>query len=234
MTIFIPDVSNNNWGSTTLTASGQQKQMTFLSSLSGSFSSFAGLEHKMSQGAGYVDPYGAIAQNWAAKNKFPFIGYHWATTDYPVEQVANWHNAGGGNNVMIDFEDVDDNQQPTLNATQFWDLVDEFNNMGVNVALAYLPEWYANNIGMDLTPLSRNGISLINSAYPLGYSVGSPQDIYRGCGGDAGEGWASYRGGLPSLWQFTSSATLGIFQQVDINAYHGTAQQLGSLFSGIG
>lgn len=231
MTILIPDVSNCNWGSTQLTDDGQQKQMTFLSSLSGSF---AGLEHKMSQGAGYIDPYGAIAQNWAAKNKFPFIGYHWATTDCVDEQVANWKAAGGGANVMIDFEDIDENQNPTLTPTQFWDLVDEFNDQDINVPLAYLPEWYADRIGINLTPLSRNGISLISSAYPLGYSAGPPQDIYRGCGGDAGEGWASYRGGLPSLWQFTSSATLGIFQRIDINAYHGNAQQLASLFGGIG
>jgi hypothetical protein len=221
VTVFIPDVSNDNWGSEDLTPDGQQKLMEFLRSLPGGY---AGVEHKMSQGADFIDPYGAIAQRWCANVKFPFIGYHYATTDDPAAQIQNWKSAGGGGNVMIDFEQGD------ATVSQFWDLVTAFNSAAVNVALAYVPQWFADDIGMDLTPLAGNAIALVSSAYPLGYSQGEPADLYRGCGGDTGEGWASYRGGVPVLWQFTSSARIGGII-ADCNAYHGTAQQLGDLFA---
>jgi hypothetical protein len=228
MTIFIPDVSNNNWGSEDLTPAGRANLMQFLVGLKGSF---AGVEHKMSQGAGYIDPYGAIAQTWCQSNKFPFIGFHFATNEDPTRQVENWRNAGGGSQCMIDFEDVDGSESPLLDENGFWSLVDVFNSADVSVPLAYIPDWYANDINMDLSELLPNGIQLISSAYPLGYSQGNAQDLYRGCDGDNGEGWQGYHGsGAPILWQFTSSAlALGI--KCDMNAYKGTSAQLAALYN---
>jgi hypothetical protein len=230
VTVFYPDVSNNEWGDEELTTQGQQNLMNFLSQLRGL--ALAGVSHKMSQGSGYVDPYGAICQTWCAQYKFPFCGYHFATTDDADAQVRNWQAAGGGANVMIDFEQVNDNEEAMLNMGIFWDLVYAFNAANINVALAYFPEWYANDIGgVDLSLFGSNGIGLVSSAYPMGYSVGPAADLYRGCDGDSGEGWAAYLGATPTIWQFTSSARIGGFT-VDCNAYHGTAAQLAQLFTG--
>jgi lysozyme len=230
MTVFYPDVSNDNWGSTELTTAGQQALMNFLSQLRGQ--GLSAVAHKMSQGSGYVDPYGAICQTWCAQQVFPFIGYHYATTDDPANQVANWHCARGGNNVMIDFEDVDENGSATLNMGIFWDLVQAFNAANVNVALAYLPDWYANDIGADLSQFATSDIALVSSAYPMPDSFGPPRDLYRGCDGDTGEGWAPYHGATPTIWQYTDCARISDIN-VDCNAYRGTSAQLAQLFTGV-
>lgn len=219
MTILIPDCSNNNWGSEELTDQGRANLMAFLAALP---DHFGGLEHKMSQGSDYADPYGPIAQSWCGAHEMPFLGYHFATTDNPSAQAANWISAGGSINAMIDFEQVDDGNRATLAPDDFWSVVNAFNSAGVNVPLAYIPEWYADDIEMDLSALRANGIGLISSAYPLGYSGGDPVDMYRACDGGVGEGWAPYRGGLPIMWQFTSSAKVGSFNSIDINAFEGT------------
>jgi hypothetical protein len=231
VTIFFPDLSNNNWGSEELTDDGQAKQLTFLNQIRSL--GLSGLTHKMSEGSGYVDPYGRIAQKYCKENRLPFLGYHFATTDPPAAQVNNWLCAGGGNSVEIDFEGLDENGNPNLNMVQFWDLVYAFNDAGINVALAYLPQWYADDIGADLSAFPSSDIPLHSSAYPMGYSVGPPSDVYRGCDGDAGEGWAPYCGGPPpSVWQFTSTASIaGI--NVDCNAYHGLSTNLVQLFTGV-
>jgi lysozyme len=230
VTLFIPDVSNDNWGSETLTADGKEALMGFLMGLSGSY---AGVEHKMSQGSDFTDPYGAICQTYCASKTFPFMGYHYATNDNPSAQAANWIASGGGPNAMIDFEQMTEDGVAMLTEPQFWSLVNAFNSAAVNVPLAYIPEWYADDIGMDLTPLAANGIQLISSAYALGYSQGPAKDIYRGCGGDTGEGWNAYRGGpVPTLWQFTSSAMVGT-TKVDMNAYRGTKEQLVALYAAV-
>jgi hypothetical protein len=231
VTIFLPDVSNDNWGDTELTDAGQAKQLDFLNQLAGL--GISGMTHKMSQGSGYVDPYGRIAQKYCAANRLRFLGYHFATADDPAAQVNNWLCAGGGNNVEIDFEDLSPGAQPTLNMAMFWDLVYAFNDAKINVALAYLPAWYANDIGADLSPFAASDIALHSSAYPMGYSVGPPNDLYRGCDGDAGEGWAPYcNGPPPTIWQFTSTASIGGIN-VDCNAYHGTSANLNQLFTGV-
>jgi hypothetical protein len=218
MTILIPDVSNNNWTS-------QDDLYTFLDLLVPQ--GFSGVIHKMSEGSYFIDQYGTLCQQWAAKNKFPFIGYHFATTDPPFQQMNNWHAAGGGHNVMIDFEQML-NDDPTLTPQNFWDLVQAFNAANVNVALAYIPGWYAGKIGMDLTPLAANGIAWVQSEYPATAATFA-WEIYEECGGNTGEGWAPYSGATATLWQFTDRASIAN-RSVDCNAYQGTADQLKDLF----
>jgi hypothetical protein len=225
MTNFYPDVSNCDWGSEELTDAGQQKLLDFLSNLQG----FAGVCHKMSQGSGFVDPYGLICKNWCAQNNLPFIGYQYATTDDPTAQVQAYLAAGGGPNVMIDFEDVDGNENALLDFDLFWALTNSFNAAGVNVQLLYLPAWYWGDIGSpDLSALAPNGIQLISSAYPNGYTSGSAVDLYASSGGDTGEGFDPYGGATPSAWQFTSSCNVAFIQPIDCNAYPGA--DINSLF----
>jgi hypothetical protein len=168
----------------------------------------------MSQGSDFIDPYGAIAQTWCAQNDFPFIGYHYVSTDDPAAQAQNWLAAGGGTNAMFDWEDGSGD----LNT--FWAVVNAFNDAGVNVQLGYMPRWYlegaGSGAGTDLSPLAANGILLVSSGYPGG--TGYASDLYAQGGGDGGEGWQPYNGATPSAWQFTDSATVGGISPIDCNA----------------
>lgn len=230
MTVLVPDCSNNNWGDQELTPQGQQNLISFLTRLPSQ--GFGGIIHKFTQGAGYIDPYGALCRSWCQQNNFCFIsGYHYVTNDNPTAQVQNWQAAGGGPNVYLDFEDMDDDGHPTLTMGLFWAVVNSFNAVGVNVPATYLPAWYAADIGADLSALSENGIALVSSAYPQGYTAGLASDLYTASGGDAGEGWNAYaNGSAPNMWQFTSSATISGFNNVDCNAYRGS--NLNALFTG--
>lgn len=211
MVLFYPDVSNVNWtGTATWTDQGQQNLIAFLSQLSRE--GFAGCCHKMSQGAGFIDLYGAIAQDWCAQAGLPFIGYHYLSTEDPAAQAQCWLDAGGSTNAMFDFE------QGSGDMANFWAVVSAFNEAGVNVQLGYIPRWYVG--AQDLSGLAANGILLVSSAYPGG--GGYAAQIYADAGGDAGEGFAPYNGATPAAWQFTSSATVSGFSPIDVNAYLGS------------
>lgn len=219
MTLFYPDVSNNQWGSTYLTDGGKSALYDFLGRLKGE--GFAGVSHKMTQGSDFIDPYGALCQTWCDQNEFPFIGYHYVSTDDAGAQASNWRAAGGRDNVMFDWE------QGSGDLNEFWACVNSFNNIGVNVQLAYDPRWYlegaGSGAGTDISNFTANQILLISSAYPLGYQSGYASALYDQCGGDSGGGWIAYDGGpIPSAWQFTSSAIIGGASGVDCNAYRGT------------
>jgi hypothetical protein len=227
VTLFYPDVSNNNWGNENLTAAGQQNLYNFLAQLAAQ--GFAGVCHKMSQGGGgnaYIDPYGALCQTWCAQNNFPFIGYHWVSTDDPASQAAAWLAAGGGVNVMFD---VEAGPPSSGDINNFWAVANAFNAAGVNVQLAYLPQWYWGQIGSpDLSALASAGILLVSSGYPTGASDFAFNLYYNDGGGDNGEGWVSYGGATPAAWQFTSNAAVSGFTGVDVNAYQGA--DIGTLF----
>lgn len=224
MTIFYPDVSNNNWGNENWTQQGQDNLYTFLSTLEAQ--GFSGVCHKMSQGNSYIDPYGALCQTWCEQNNFPFIGYHWVTEDDPASQVRTWQAAGGALDVMLD---VEAGPPSSGDINNFWAVVNAFNNAGIFVQLAYLPQWYWGQIGSPA--LSLGDILLVSSGYPDG--TGFASGIYANSGGDSGEGWAPYGGATPTMWQFTSSATVGNGSVigVDVNAFRGDAATLAAIFA---
>jgi hypothetical protein len=96
------------------------------------------------------------------------------------------------------------------------------------VSLAYIPRWYLGQIGGgDLSRLAPNGISLVSSAYEFRGDYASTE--YYESGGDGGNGWNSYNGGTPSVWQFTDAAIVAGLS-VDCNAYKG--DNLDALFTG--
>jgi GH25 family lysozyme M1 (1,4-beta-N-acetylmuramidase) len=209
--LFYPDVANVNWSST-------QDLTNFLSQLV--TSGFAGVVHKVTQGADYQDPYWSECQQWCTSNELPYLGYHYLDTSDPTAQAQNWVNSGGGLNAMFDVEDG------SGDIDNVWAVTNAFNAVGVNVQLWYLPQWYWNSIGIpDLSQLVSNNIMLVSSSYPGG--TGYASTIYANSGGDTGEGWASYGGATPSAWQFTDSATIAGFT-VDCNAYLGS--DIGVLF----
>lgn len=220
VTLYYPDVSNNNWNSHT-------DVINFLSQLVGE--GFSGVAHKVSEGAGYADPYWQDCRVWCEQNGLPCIGYHYVTTEDPDAQAAQWNANQGGPNAMLDFE------ANSGDIGNFWNVVNAFNAAGVNVAMVYLPHWYWQQIGSpDLSAFGPDQIALVSSAYPDVSSTypdgdGYASVIYENSGGDAGSGWAPYGGATPTVWQFTDKAAVAGFS-VDCNAYLGTADELAKLF----
>jgi hypothetical protein len=213
MTIFYPDVSNLQWNS-------DEELVDFLAQLHPE--GFAGVVHKVSEGSYFTDPYWQTCRTWCEQNDLSWLGYHYVTTDDPNTQVAVWNANNGGPNAMLDVE------ANSGDINNFWNVVNAFNNAGVNVSLAYVPHWYWQEIGSpDLSALAANQISLISSNYPDGSGYAST--IYANAGGDSGAGWNPYGGATPAVTQFTDSADVaGI--TVDCNAYKGT--NLDALFTG--
>jgi len=95
----------------------------------------------------------------------------------------------------------------------------------LSVKLNYFPKWKWGNLGSpSLAGLAQRGIGLVSSAYP-NLTVASAGQVYAADGGDSGPGWSAYGGVTPLLWQFSDRVADG-GQQVDMNAYRGTIQQL--------
>jgi len=203
MTLFYPDVSNNNWRNTS-------DAINFLSRLSGE--GFAAVCHKVSEGNGYRDPYWPAVRDWCKANGMLLIGYHYVRVGDVAGQARLYRNHVGDPSIpcMLDFEDG------SGDLANFWAVVDAFNAAGVEIALSYLPRWYWQRIG---SPNLTNVPGLVASSYPGGDGYASA--IYESGGGANGSGWAPYGGVYPAVWQFTDKAVVaGI--RVDANAFRGS------------
>lgn len=209
MTLYGPDLSNNNWNNTAEIAAW----------LDACFhrEGYSWMEHKVSEGNYYGDPFWHVVRDWCKTNNVPCIGYHYVTTNDASQQVAKFVGNGGGKNVMLDFE------ANSGNIVNFWALVNAFNAAGVNVALSYLPHWYWQEIG---SPSLTGAPGLISSSYYERGTFGSVE--YDDAGGDTGPGWNSYGGGTPVIWQFTDGDIID-GKSVDANAFRGTLAQLQQL-----
>lgn len=209
MTLYGPDLSNNNWNSTAEIADW----------LDACFhrEGYAFMEHKVSEGNYYADPFWPTVRDWCAANDVPCIGYHYVTTDDPAQQAAKFVGNSGGPNVMLDFE------ANSGNIVNFWNVVRAFNAAGVNVALSYLPHWYWQQIG---SPSLLGVPGLISSSYYERGTYGSVE--YTDAGGDTGPGWTSYGGASPVIWQFSDGAVID-GKSVDANAFLGDLTTLKQL-----
>jgi hypothetical protein len=212
MTLFYTDVANVNWPPS-------RNPQDVINFLQGSVAEgFSGVAHKVTQGAGFQDWAWQTAFLWCRSHQYPIIGYHYVDLSDPAAQASNYVNAGGTDNVMLDWE----NGGGDLN--NFWSVVEAFNMRGFNIQLGYVPRWYlqsaGSGAGTDISAFAANGIKLVSSAYPNGYAADLASNIYQRDGGDSGPGWASYNGGTPAAWQFTSVAQVSGFV-VDCNAFLG-------------
>jgi len=205
MTLFYPDVSNNNWRSVA-DLTGFLAQLHKLG--------FSGVVHKVSEGDYFVDQYWQACRSWCESNDLSWLGYHYVTTDDADSQVDTFIANRGGPNVMLDFEDH------SGDIDNLWDVVAAFNDARVNVCQVYLPEWYWQDIGEpDLSDFEANDLQLVSSNYPAG--SGYAWSVYAAAGGDSGPGWHGYGGATPAAWQFSDSVNVaGIM--VDCNAYKGS------------
>jgi hypothetical protein len=71
-------------------------------------------------------------------------------------------------------------------------------------------------------------IPLWNANYPSEAQMGF-RAAYAHAGGDSGPGWQRYSGKVPSIWQYTSKATIGGETTCDANAFKGTLDELKAL-----
>ncbi|WP_409428367.1 peptidoglycan DD-metalloendopeptidase family protein [Mycobacterium sp. SMC-11] len=204
VTLFYPDVSNNNWRTTT-------DAVNFLSRLAGE--GFSAVCHKVTEGSSYRDPFWPAVRDWCTANGMLLIGYHYVRTGDPAVQARLYRDHVGDPRIpcMLDFEDG------SGDIAQFWAVVKAFNKVDVEVALSYIPRWYwRDHIG---SPSLVGVPGLVSSAYPGG--TGYASNIYEFGGGSQGSGWSSYGGAAPVVWQFTDKATVaGI--PVDVNAFRGS------------
>lgn len=208
MTLFSIDISNNNGSGISMAEVKAE--------------GFAWVEAKVSEGNYFQDRTWPGYRDAANAAGIPIVGYHYAIASCsPVSQVAAYVNNGGGKTVMLDFEA----NSGTIN--DYWNLVNAFNNAGVEVVLSYIPRWYwgGNMGGGDLSKVP----GLISSSY---FGTGdAASNLYNNAGGDGGNGWNSYGGGTPVVWQFTDGANVaGV--RVDANAFKGTEAELAALLSG--
>jgi len=194
MTIFYPDVSSYQTGI-----------------------SFAGCVIAMvkaTEGTGYINPDYADAKVRAANAGAYFCAYHFLRAGNGAGQASYAHSIVGSDiPLMIDFEPEYNSDGTISSAPQVSDAVDfinEYRALGGKTYLLYLPHWYwEGNLGQaSLASVIALRMLLVASDYTT-YS-------------DTGPGWAPYGGMTPTVWQYTSSATLNGVTNVDMNAYQGT------------
>ena len=210
MTLYGPDLSNNNWNNTGEIAGW----------LDDCFhrEGFAFMEHKVSEGNYYRDPYWPVVRDWCKANNVPCIGYHYVTTNDANQQAQKFVDNGGGRVAMLDFE------ANSGGIGNFWAVVNAFNAHGVEVTLSYIPHWYWQQIGSP----SLNGVpGLISSSYFGRGTFASTE--YENAGGDSGAGWNPYGGASPVIWQFSDGGIID-GKSVDVNAFRGSINDLLPLF----
>lgn len=163
---------------------------------------------KCTEGTYYAAPhYATHVANAKAAGSFCFA-YHFLTTDNPQAQAEYCHqHLDPGMPLMVDVEtETQTGSKPSLQ--QIIEFVTHFRSLGGIVHLNYLPEWYWSSIlgSPDLAPLKKLGLVLVSSDYS-GYGTHA--------------GWAAYGGMAPTIWQYTSSASVhGV--NVDFNAFLGS------------
>lgn len=169
---------------------------------------------KVSEGAGYANPFYGHFRSEANRVGAVFFAYHYLHPGDAAAQ-AQWCHAlaGPGVNVMIDHEPTGGVAPSIGDAVVF---TRQLRALGNPCTLIYLPHsvWQDEMGSPSLAELANNGLSLVSSDY-TNYS-------------DSGPGWAGYGGLDPVVWQWTDSLPYS-GQPVDFNAYKGTVDGLRTL-----
>ncbi|PIJ36725.1 hypothetical protein BMW24_003395 [Mycobacterium heckeshornense] len=213
MTLYGVDLSNNNWGG--------QPVAGIVPTLNDIISEgFTWIEHKVSEGNYYQDPYWPTVWQWGQQTGNLVVGYHYVTTNDPAQQAQTYLSndpSNGAAPCMLDFE------ANSGDITNFWAVWNAFAAAGINMRLSYIPRWYWQQIGSpDLSAVT----GLVSSAYDFEGDYASTE--YLESGGDEGSGWQPYGGATPVIWQFTDAALVA-GMLVDANAFKGTVDDLTSL-----
>jgi GH25 family lysozyme M1 (1,4-beta-N-acetylmuramidase) len=204
MTIFGPDISNNN---------GPNLDMWQIRN-----EGFDFIFCKVSEGDYFVDRTWPRYRDAARAAGLLVAGYHYVRADCDAVAQANLFvdNLGEGIPAMLDFE------ANSGGIDVFWNVVRAINARGVEVALSYVPRWYWQQIGSpDISAVP----NLIQSSYVNGSGYAS--DLYPG---DDSYNWNGFGGADVKILQF-SDAGLVAGSSVDVNAFRGTRDELAALLT---
>lgn len=181
---------------------------------------------KTTEGTYYIDD---CYQGWrqqAAVLKKMFCWYHFLSGEDVRAQVGHCLANVGDKTLpgMLDVEPTG-NYTPTLQQALAW--IDAAHAAGLNLRLAYIPRWLHQQWDSpSLAGLTSRNVYLVSSSYPGG--TGSAPALYPG---DSAAGWRSYGGMTPLIYQYTNQASDG-GQDLDYNAFRGTANELANLLNG--
>ena len=201
MTVFGIDISNNNGPDIDLTEVARE--------------GFDFVFAKVSEGDYFTDATWPAYRDAARAAGLLLAGYHYLRADCDIEAQAQlFTDHLGDAAAMIDFE------ANSGGISTFWAFVAACNRRGRQIALSYIPRWYANQIGApDLSAVP----GLIQSAYVSG--TGPASALYPG---DDSQFWAGFCGRDPDLLQFTDAAQVA-GHVVDANAFRGSRADLAAL-----
>jgi GH25 family lysozyme M1 (1,4-beta-N-acetylmuramidase) len=190
MTIFGPDISNNN-GTVNIDRVADE--------------GYAFVFAKVSEGSGFKDKFWPRTRDWCAQRGLLCVGYHYVKTDDPNAQARNFRDNGGGERVMLDFEDG------SGDLNNYWACVNAFAALGIPTVVSYLPDWYWERIGK---PTLRDipGL-LVRSEYTHTYP------------GDNHPNWNGYGGKDVGILQYGDDGLVAGLA-LDVNAFRGTKADL--------
>jgi GH25 family lysozyme M1 (1,4-beta-N-acetylmuramidase) len=179
---------------------------------------------KSTEGSSWRNVYLADMIRRAQATGKPVMYYHFVISGDPAGQVANvLRNVPPGVPVALDVENGSD--MATARAIE-----DGLNAAGHPDPVLYVPPWWLRSHGGADQPTA-DIAPLWSSWYPDN-NGGTPAQAYARAGGDSGPGWAAYGQNQVKLWQFTSTAELGGYADVDVSAFKGGPQDLHNLFLG--
>ena len=184
--------------------------------------------HKITESNNYKDPYWPRALAEMQKH-FPgrFAGYHFWRRSASAASQADLLAAHVGNlsvPIQLDFEDTG---AQGVTRQELDDIVNAIQARGMKVIIDYIPKWYWDG-NMRRANLAGTGRPLWSSNYgPNNSDFGSR--LYEARGGDGGPGWEGYGGGNVAVWQFGEKGQVA-GQQIDVNAFKGSLEELETLF----
>lgn len=198
MTIYGPDISNNNGVVDIDRVKAEGFDFVFA---------------KVSEGSGFRDGYWPRTRDWCQSVGLIVAGYHYVKTDNADRQADLFVSQLGDNTIpaMLDFE------ANSGNIAQFWAVLNAIEARGVHVALSYIPRWYWQQIG---SPNIATVPGLIQSSYVNG--GGTASGLYPG---DDSRFWAGFGGRNVDILQFTDKASIA-GKSLDANAFRGTTDDL--------
>lgn len=160
MTIFGPDISNNN-GALTL-ATGTPFVLA-----------------KSSESTNYHDPTYAGFKFQAARIGALFSAYHFLHAGSAAAQARYAYGIVGKTPLMLDVELTGSSKPQLSDVTAF---IDEYRAYGGNIWAAYIPHWYwQGDMGSpSLTPVSSRHVALISSSYTSYSDSGVGWNAYGG------------------------------------------------------
>lgn len=155
------------------------------------------------------------------------MGYHYLRPGAEQQQAKVFCDALRRANVpgVLDAEAIDGAGRPTLSISGIRTFLDHCRRNGARVPLLYLPKWYWERMGRP----SLSGLPMLwASSYPS-KTVGNAATLYQAVGANR---WAAYGNNPVAILQFAETGAVAGRSPIDLNAFHGTRDQLQSILMG--